>query len=53
MQPEDCLPDRKVGAGEVTWLSDDRGDDGKLCSTSSPPLVLHTEEWSPQLILPL
>ena len=53
MQSEDCLSDGEVGPGEAAWLSDDCGDDGELCPPRPPPLVLHTEERSPQLLLSL
>lgn len=53
MQSEDCLPDGEAGAGEAARLSDDRRHDGELRASRPPPLVLHSEEWSPQLILSL
>ena len=53
MQSEDCLPDGKTGAGEAARVSDDRRHDGELRASRPPPLVLHKEEWSAQLILSL
>ena len=53
MQSEDCLQDREVGSGEVARLSDDCGHDGELCPPRPPPLVLHTEERSCELLLSL